>query len=241
MSSETASGEPRQPAGRGDLFILSAPSGAGKTTIIRRLLGFDEASSGGASPDQDRANDRNQGRFGASLYYSVSHTTRDRRPGEVDGRDYFFVDPATFTEMIEADAFFEWADVHGQLKGTAKAPILERLADGIDVLLDVDVQGAALMRERYPAAISVFIMPPSVAELRRRLTSRGLDDEAQIARRIADAAVELRQVCHYDYVTINDRVEAAVASLAAIIEARRHRRERLQPQINSILSDLDAK
>lgn len=216
---------PRQP-GRGDLFILSAPSGAGKTTIIRRLLGYDDVG---------------RNRFGASLYYSVSHTTRDRRPGEVEGRDYYFVDQASFEAMIEADAFFEWADVHGQLKGTAKAPILERLERGIDVLLDVDVQGAALMRARYPAALSIFIMPPSVAELRRRLTSRGLDDEAQIARRLDDAARELRQVEHYDYVTINDRVEAAVAAIVSVIESRRQRRERLQPQIDSILSGLGAK
>jgi len=190
------------PPPRGDLFVVSAPSGAGKTTIIRRLL---------ESAD-----------FGDSLYYSVSHTTRCQRPGEVDGRDYHFVDVACFERMIDEDAFLEWADVHGQRKGTSKAPILDRLARGTDVLIDIDVKGAAQVRARYPDAVSIFIMPPSFEELRRRLRARDQDSEAQMARRLANARHELQAVAAYDYVMINERVEDAVGVLDAVIQARRN-------------------
>lgn len=204
----------------GTLFVLSAPSGAGKTTIIRRLLA-----------DRDP---------GDALYYSVSHTTRPRRAGEVDGRDYHFVGEPAFRRMVEDGAFYEWADVHGQLKGTAKAPVLERLAAGVDVLIDVDVQGAAQIRAQHAGALSIFILPPSLGELRRRLVGRGLDGEAQVARRLEDARRELRQVDCYDYVIVNDRVERTVRSLDAILRASRQRRARLQPFIDRMLSELRA-
>lgn len=207
-------------AGEGTLFIVSAPSGAGKTTIIRGLFAG--------------------GDFGPSLHYSVSHTTRSRRPGEVEGRDYYFVDEARFRRMIEAEAFYEWALVHGQLKGTSKAEVAERLASGRDVLVDIDVQGAAQIRTVHPDAVSVFILPPSIAELRRRLADRGLDDAAQIARRTGDARRELSEIDRYDYAIVNDQVERAVAGLVAVIRAERHRRRRLRPVIDRLLAELPA-
>ncbi|RMH15829.1 MAG: guanylate kinase [Acidobacteria bacterium] len=216
------SNEPPSPAAGelGELFVVSAPSAAGKTTIIRTLF-----------RDYD---------FGGTLYYSVSHTTRAPRPGEVEGRDYHFIDEAAFRRMIDEDRFLEWAEVHGQLKGTAEAPIRQRLARGIDVLLDIDVQGAAQVRRRFPEAQSIFIMPPSFAELRRRLLARGLDDPEQIERRLRQASVEMRCYRHYRYVMINDHVERASRVLAAVIYARRHRRERIQRQIDRVMADVPA-
>lgn len=201
----------------GELFVVSAPSGAGKTTIIRSLL-------------------RDAG-FGDSLYYSVSFTTRPMRPGEVDGRDYHFVDEPTFMRMVEASSFYEWAEVHGQHKGTSAEPVLDHLRRGIDVLVDIDVQGAAQVVRRHPEAQTVFLLPPSRAELERRLRSRGGDDEAQIRRRLEEAALQVRQVEHYRYVMINDQVERVTHALATLIQSRRHRRLRLGPEIAEILAD----
>ncbi len=214
MSSDgTAGQEPGR--GQGDLFVVSAPSGAGKTTLIRSL--YDTGAAQG-------------------LFYSVSHTTRERRPGEVDGRDYHFVEEETFRAMIDRDAFFEWADVHGQFKGTSAEAILEQMARGVDVLLDLDVQGAQQVRARVPGAQLIFVLPPSAAELERRLRSRGADDEAQIARRISDSRREVAHCLSYDYVIVNDRVERATAALAAIVSARRHRLEHQRAIVQGIMA-----
>lgn len=202
----------------GELFILSAPSGTGKTTLIQNLM---------------------KGGFGdlAGLAFSVSHTTRQPRPGEIDGRDYHFVDNATFEAMIAAGAFLESARVHDNYYGTSRQEVFPRLREGIDVLLDIDVQGAEQVLARHPEAHSIFVMPPSYEDLERRLRHRALDNEETIARRLA---VSLREVGRYDryhYVIINQDARRASEVLAAIILEKRHRRERMQPKVQEILAD----
>jgi guanylate kinase len=203
----------------GELFILSAPSGAGKTTLIQSLLagGFAEHHGG--------------------LAFSVSHTTRKPRQGEADGRDYHFVDHATFLGMIEADAFLEWAKVHDNYYGTSRQEVFPRLEEGIDVLLDIDVQGAEQVVARCPQAHSIFVLPPSYEDLERRLRRRALDDDGAIARRLAVSIGETRRYDRYHYVIINDDARRASEALAAIIIEKRHRRVRMQPRIQEILRD----
>lgn len=203
----------------GELFILSAPSGAGKTTLIQSLLagGFAEHHGG--------------------LAFSVSHTTRKPRQGEVDGRDYHFVDHATFLGMIEADAFLEWAKVHDNYYGTSRQEVFPRLEEGIDVLLDIDVQGAEQVVARCPEAHSIFVLPPSYEDLERRLRRRALDDDGAITRRLAVSVRETERYDQYHYVIINDDARRASEALAAIIIEKRHRRVRMQPRIQEILRD----
>ncbi len=209
MSSETG--------GRGQLWILSAPSGTGKTTLIHRLLA--------AYPQ-----------IATRLAFSVSHTTRQPRPGEVDGRDYWFIDRKTFAERVAADRFLEWAEVHGELYGTARDQVEHHLAQGIDVLLDVDVQGAAQVRDRTPQARSIFILPPSYQALAERLRWRAQDDPAQISRRLQTARVEVQRCASYDYVILNAQLDEAAAALAAVILAGRHQRERVWEQLQEVLA-----
>jgi guanylate kinase len=190
--------EESQPsAATGRIFIISAPSGAGKTTLCRRLL--------------ERL---------PSLQYSVSTTTRRPRPGEVQGRDYYFTDAATFRAGIQANRWAEWAEVHGNYYGTAAAFIDRERAAGHDILLDIDVQGAAQLRARYPEAVSIFIMPPSLAVLQQRLEQRGADAPEVIAKRMANARQEMAQRAAYQHTVVNDRLEAALAELIAIIAPR---------------------
>jgi guanylate kinase len=200
---------------RGELFIVSAPSGSGKTTLIQNLL------SGGLA--------------GPGLAFSVSHTTRRPRGGEVDGREYHFVDLATFQAMVASEAFLEWAQVHDNYYGTSLAEVLPRLEQGIDVLLDIDIQGAERVLARYPQAHGIFIMPPSYADLERRLRQRGLDDERAIARRLAGSIREMGCYDRYHYVIINDDARRASEGLAAIILEKRHRRERMLGRIEDVL------
>jgi guanylate kinase len=202
----------------GELFILSAPSGAGKTTLIQMLM----AVIGG---------------FG-DLAFSVSHTTRQPRAGEVEGRDYHFVDYARFEEMIAAGAFLEWAKVHGNLYGTSRQEVFSLLDRGIDVLLDIDVQGTEQVLKRCPKAYkaySIFVLPPNFDDLERRLHRRGLDDSQAIARRLAVAREEMKSYDKYHYVIINDDARRATEVLAAIILEKRYRRERMQPKVQEIL------
>ena len=203
----------------GELFILSAPSGAGKTTLIQSLLagGFAEHHGG--------------------LAFSVSHTTRKPRQGEVNGRDYHFVDHATFLGMIEAEAFLEWAKVHDNYYGTSRGEVFPRLEEGIDVLLDIDVQGAEQVVTRCPEAHSIFVLPPSYEDLERRLRRRALDDDGAISRRLAVSIQETERYDQYHYVIINDDARHASEALAAIIIEKRHRRVRMQPRIQEILRD----
>ena len=202
---------------KGELFILSAPSGAGKTTLVNSL------TKGGFALD--------------GLAFSVSFTTRDPRQGELDGRDYHFVDHATFLEMIDAHRFLEWAQVHGNFYGTAKDEVFPRLEQGTDVLLDIDVQGAERVMQRHPEAHGIFVMPPSFQDLEQRLRGRGLDDPEVIARRLDVALSEMSRYDRYRYVIINDDVQRASGVLVAIILEKRHRQARMLGRIQEILED----
>jgi guanylate kinase len=203
---------------RGELFIVSAPSGAGKTTLIQGLM--KDALS----------------RFGG-LVFSVSFTTRKPRQGETDGKDYHFVDHATFQSMIAADRFLEWAQVHDNFYGTANDEVFPRLDKGLDVVLDIDVQGAERVLARHPQAHGIFVMPPSYEDLEERLHRRGLDDEQVIARRLAVARREMQRYDRYHYVIVNDDAQRAGEALAGIILEKRHRKERMLDRVEEILED----
>jgi guanylate kinase len=193
-------------ARRGLLLVLSSPSGAGKTTLARELLKAD-----------------------AGIALSVSVTTRQPRPGEVEGHDYFFCEPAAFERMRQDDALLEWATVHGNLYGTPKAPVLDMLAAGKDVLLDIDWQGAQQMHQKLPGDIvRVFILPPSAAALEERLRKRAQDGAEVVARRLAAAAAEIGHWTEYDYVLVNSDVQVCLANLCSILAAERLRQARQQ-------------
>jgi len=185
-------------AGAGNLFIVTAPSGAGKTTLVRMLL------------ERDR-----------QVRLSVSYTTRAPRPGEADGRDYHFVDAPTFLAMRERGEFIESAEVHGNHYGTSRVWMEGRMRTGSDVLLEIDWQGARQVRGAFPAAIGIFVLPPSVAELERRLRGRGQDPEAVIRRRLESAAEEMRHAVEFEYVIINKELAAAIDDLSAVVRASR--------------------
>jgi guanylate kinase len=189
---------------RGTLVVVSAPSGAGKTTLCHEVRSL--------VPD---------------LYYSVSYTTRAPRPGEINGTDFHFVSDAEFAAMRERDEFAEWATVHGHLYGTPAKALESALARGLDVLLDIDTHGARQLRQRYPEAVSVFIMAPSMAELEGRLRERKSDAAGEIAGRLARARDEIAAWRQYDYLIINRDVKEAVDQLATIIQAERWRTSRL--------------
>ena len=182
----------------GNLYVVAAPSGAGKTTLVRLLL------------EQE-----------AGVQLSVSFTTRRPRPGEQNGCDYHFVDTAAFQAMIARQEFLEWAEVHGNFYGTSKKWIIERLAPDHDVLLEIDWQGAQQVRSAFPGAIGIFILPPSMEDLTRRLTGRGTDSTDVTARRLATARAEMRHVEEFDYVIINDSLEQALVDLRAVVRASR--------------------
>lgn len=203
---------------RGELFILSAPSGAGKTTLIQSIL------------------DGPVGR-GGEIAFSVSHTTRKPRRGEVPDEDYHFVDAETFQQMMADEAFLEWAEVHNNYYGTAKDEVFPRLEKGIDVLMDIDVQGAERVLARHPDAHSIFIMPPSFEALKERLSQRGLDDPQEVSRRLAVSIWEIKRYDQYQHVIINDDAERASEALAAIVLERRHRRERMEEAVQAVLRD----
>lgn len=198
---------------RGILFILSAPSGAGKTTLSRQILERDPY-----------------------LHLSISYTTRSPRPGEKDGEDYHFIDGARFAQLRAAGAFAEWAQVHDYLYGTARAPIDETVAKGRDVLLDIDIQGARQIKSAYAESVSIFVLPPSWPELEQRLRSRGTDPQDVIARRLQRAHSETQALSSYDYWIINDQLDHAVAQLSAIIQAERSRVSRIRTVSSPLLA-----
>ena len=193
-------------AGRGRLFVIAAPSGAGKTSLVKALVA--------RVP---------------TLGFSVSHTTRKPRPNEVAGRDYHFVDHATFRRLIEAGEFLEHASVFDNLYGTSRAAVESALARGADLLLEIDWQGARQVRERLPEAIDVFILPPSRAALEERLRGRGTDSAEVIARRLADSVTELSHWGEFRYVIVNDRFAAALADLERIVGGNATGLERDRP------------
>jgi guanylate kinase len=192
------------PQRRGLMFVLSSPSGAGKTTLSRRLLDHD-----------------------AAIRMSVSVTTRPMRPGEVDGRDYHFRSQAEFDAMVADDAFLEWATVFGNSYGTPRAQIAEGLARGEDFLFDIDWQGTQQLYQRAgDDVVRVFLLPPGLAELRRRLTSRGTDSAEVIAARMERAQAEISHWDGYDYVLVNDDIDACFEKIVQILAAERLRRAR---------------
>jgi len=182
----------------GNLFVVAAPSGAGKSSLVKALLELD-----------------------SHLVVAISHTTRKPRGQEQNGREYLFVDTATFQRMVEEGEFFEWAEVHGNLYGTSRAAIQERVAVGQDVVLEIDYQGALQIKKLFPNAILIFILPPSWEELAQRLARRGEDAQEVIAQRLVNARIEVDQARHFDFVIINALFETALFDLKAIVHAQR--------------------
>ncbi|MBK5274269.1 MAG: guanylate kinase [Desulfuromonadales bacterium] len=192
----------------GIILIISAPSGAGKTTLCNGLLQ----------------------RF-PNMKESISYTTRIPRAGEVHGQDYFFVSRPEFQRMVDEDAFAEWAEVHGNLYGTALATIEEARKNGLDLVLDIDCQGARRLKEQIERCVYIFILPPSMDELRRRLENRSSDAQDVIDRRIERAAAEIREARWYDYIIINDNLESAFEELSAIVVAHSRKTFRMLGQV----------
>ena len=186
----------------GHLFVISGPSGVGKGTIIRELF---------ARPNADE------------LWFSVSATTREPRESEKEGIAYYFVNDSTFDELVATDGMLEWANVYRERYGTPRASVEDRLATGLDVILDIDTQGAAQVVEHMPEAITIFIEPPSLGELERRIRMRGANTEEQIEFRLGKAKDEIAQKERYNYTVVNDSLETAVAQVAAIVEENRCR------------------
>jgi guanylate kinase len=205
----------------GDLFIVSSPSGAGKTTLIRRVLADPRIPQG-------------------SIHFSVSHTTRPPRASETDGREYHFISPDAFRGLVAADGFLEWAGVHGHLYGTSRREVEPRLAAGVDVLLDIDVQGARQVRSKIPDVVKIFVFPPSRAVLESRLVARASDAPKDVSRRLAAAAAEMSEFGEYDYAIINDELETAVDELRSIVVARRAGRKRQRERLEAILKTFNA-
>jgi guanylate kinase len=203
---------PETTEGRGILFVVSSPSGGGKGTLIQRVLN--------KVPN---------------LSYSVSFTTRTPRNGEVDGREYFFVTRDQFEKMVAANEFFEWAEVHNKLYGTARNQIVRELSAGRDIILEVDVQGAASVRSLMADSVSIFILPPSYEVLRRRLEARGTDSADELDLRLRNAPIELKQYSAFQYVIINDDADRAAEQLRAVVQAERARLNRQSSRIKRIV------
>lgn len=185
---------------RAKLFVLSGPSGVGKGTVLERLLkDFDEVE------------------------YSVSATTRLCRQGEIDGEDYFFLSEENFFQMVKEDKFIEWAQVHNNYYGTPKEYVDKSLEEGKDIILEIDIQGARMVKKNYPDAVYIFLVPPSLEELENRLDKRGTEDEENKAIRLENARAELEELQNYDYQIVNDQIEETVNKLKAIITAEKCR------------------
>lgn len=194
------------------VFIISAPSGSGKSTLTKELI--------------ERV---------PALRFSVSYTTRPPRGQERHGWDYFFVSREDFEARVAKGEFLEHAEVFGNYYGTHASELVRAAAEGVDLVLDIDVQGARQLKERYPAAVSIFVLPPSRQVLEQRLRARSQDSEPVIERRLRDAAEEIRNYSQYDYVLVNREVETSVETLVSIVKATRSRRDRMEEQIRPIL------
>jgi guanylate kinase len=200
----------------GTLFIVSAPSGAGKTTLVGRLLAVDPR-----------------------VTHSISFTTRAPRAGEQNGREYHFIDVQRFLAMRERGEFAEWAEVHGNFYGSSRIWLEERMREGGDMMLEIDWQGAQQMRRQFPEAVSIFVLPPSITELERRLHGRGSDSEDVIARRVAGALGEMRHVGEFDFVIINNDLDVALGELKAAVCASRLRFPRQRARHPDVFRFLD--
>ena len=228
MSSEINSLETEIPSalpteGRGILFVVSAPSGGGKGTLIQRVLNNVP-----------------------NLSYSVSFTTRAPRSGEENGREYFFVSTEQFEQMVAAGEFLEWAHVHSHRYGTSRRQVAREISEGRDIILEVDVQGAASVRELNSDSVSIFILPPSFEVLRQRLLARGTDSLEELDVRLRNAPRELQHYSAFQYLIINDEADRAAGDLSAIIQAERTRLSRQEAEIRKIVnaftaSELDSK
>ena len=203
--------------GKGTLYIVSAPSGAGKSSLISAMLETNPTYA---------------------MKVSVSHTTRGMRPGEQDGTHYHFVQKEHFEELIEKSEFLEYAEVFGNYYGTSRVWIEDNLNKGIDVFLDIDWQGARQIRVQMPYAQSIFILPPSNGELERRLTARGQDSDAVIAKRMAEAKAEISHYNEYDYVIVNDDFDTALMDFKAIIRAERLKQDKQAAKYKGMLDAL---
>lgn len=201
----------------GNLFILSAPSGAGKSSLINALL---------------------KQSTGRQLQVSVSHTTRQPRPGEVNGQHYHFVNKAEFEQLIEQQAFFEWAEVFGNYYGTSKSAIDSQLSEGIDVFLDIDWQGAQQVRALHPSVTTIFISPPSLQELENRLNNRGQDSAEVIASRMAQAKSECSHFSEFDFIIVNDDFDSAVQDLLTIVTSKRLTQTQQQEKHQLLFAEL---
>lgn len=200
-------------SGRGMLVVVSSPSGGGKGTLIRRVL-----------------------KSVPNLGYSISFTTRAAREGEINGRDYFFVSEEKFMEMVQEGAFLEYARVHGNLYGTSHTQVELELAEGRDIILEIDVQGAESVRRLLRDAVSIFILPPSFEVLRARLERRGSERPSDLALRLKNSRGEVERYREFQYVIINDDAELAASQLASVIYAERARRERQEAAAQSVLA-----
>lgn len=204
-------------AGGGVLFVVSSPSGGGKGTLIQRVL--------------------NQV---PNLSYSVSYTTRAPRPGEINGREYFFATTEQFENMVAAGDFLEWAIVHGKFYGTTREQVSREISGGRDIILEVDVQGAASVRTLLPDSVSIFILPPSFEVLRQRLQARGTDSPDELDLRLRNAPTELQDYSAFQYVIINDEVDRAAAEMTAIVQAERARLSRQGERIKRVVEAFTA-
>ena len=200
---------------KGNLYIISAPSGAGKTSLVKEVISSLN-----------------------SLSVSVSHTTRQKREGEIDGKDYFFISVEKFKMMQVDSAFLESAKVFDNFYGTAQKTVEDRLLQGNDVILEIDWQGAQQIRKLLPASISIFILPPSIETLRQRLEGRGKDNAEIIARRMHDAVTEMRHYSEFDYVVVNEDFGVALNELKSIVIANRLVQARQSHNLNTLLTDL---
>jgi guanylate kinase len=199
----------------GKLYIISAPSGAGKTSLVKQLI-----------------------RTVEGIRLSISHTTRQQRPGEVHGHDYFFASVAEFQNLLQQHAFLEYAQVFDNFYGTARSSVEQQLREGQDVILEIDWQGAQQVRQLLPESTSIFILPPSLDVLEQRLRNRAQDSEATIQRRMRDAVTEMSHYREFDYLIVNDDFERALQQLTSIVAARRLRRDRQQVLLQPLLDGL---
>ena len=200
----------------GNLFVVAAPSGAGKSSLVKALLELD-----------------------SHLSVSISHTTRAPRGQEQHGREYWFVDEPAFRAMVERGEFFEWAQVHGHLYGTSRKAIEDRLMAGADVVLEIDWQGALQIKQLFPHAVLIFILPPSWDELQQRLRRRGEDGQDVIATRMANAREEVAQARHFDFVIINSLFETALFDLKTVVHSQRLKYAAQQRNKSQVFAALD--